>query len=47
MNMQCASRPGSKVLGTQFVNEGLLKKDSPRGVWEISGKGQSYPSRAR
>jgi restriction system protein len=25
-----------------MVNEGLLKKDSPRGVWEISDKGRSY-----
>jgi len=25
-----------------MVNEGLLKKDSPRGIWEISDKGKSY-----
>jgi restriction system protein len=25
-----------------MVNEGLLKKDSPRGVWEIGEKGRSY-----
>jgi restriction system protein len=25
-----------------MVNEGLLKKDSPRGVWEISDKGKDY-----
>jgi restriction system protein len=25
-----------------MVNEGLLKKDSPRGVWEISDKGKSH-----
>jgi restriction system protein len=25
-----------------MVNEGLLKKDSPRGVWEISDKGRRY-----
>jgi restriction system protein len=25
-----------------MVNEGLLKKDSPRGVWEISDKGKQY-----
>jgi len=25
-----------------MVNEGLLKKDSPRGVWEIGGKGKAY-----
>ena len=25
-----------------MVNEGLLKKDSSRGVWEISDKGKSY-----
>ncbi len=25
-----------------MVNEGLLKKDSPRGIWEISDKGRSY-----
>jgi len=25
-----------------MVNEGLLKKNSPRGVWEISEKGKSH-----
>lgn len=25
-----------------MVNEGLLKKDSPRGIWEISDKGRQY-----
>ena len=25
-----------------MVNEGLLKKDSPRGVWEISEKGKQF-----
>lgn len=25
-----------------MVNEGLLKNDSPRGVWEISDKGRNY-----
>lgn len=25
-----------------MVNEGLLKNDSPRGVWEISDKGRSH-----
>jgi hypothetical protein len=25
-----------------MVNEGLLKKDSPRGVWEISEAGRAY-----
>ena len=25
-----------------MVNEGLLKKDSPRGIWEISDKGKQY-----
>ncbi len=25
-----------------MVNEGLLKKDSPRGVWEISNKGKQH-----
>jgi hypothetical protein len=25
-----------------MVNEGLLKKDSPRGIWEISDKGRSH-----
>ena len=25
-----------------MVNEGLLKKDSPRGVWEISEKGKQH-----
>lgn len=29
-----------------MVNEGLLKKDSPRGVWEISDKGRSYLKQA-
>jgi hypothetical protein len=30
-----------------MVNEGLLKKDSPRGVWEISDKGKNYLSQSR
>ena len=25
-----------------MVNEGLLKKDSPRGIWEISDKGKDH-----
>jgi len=25
-----------------MVNEGLLKKDFPRGVWEICDKGRSH-----
>ncbi|MCX5643220.1 MAG: winged helix-turn-helix domain-containing protein [Phycisphaerae bacterium] len=25
-----------------MVNEGLLKKDSPRGVWEVSDKGRGH-----
>jgi len=25
-----------------MVNEGLLKKDSPRGIWEITEKGKNY-----
>jgi len=30
-----------------MVNEGLLKKDSPRGVWEITDKGVDYVKRLR
>ena len=26
--------------GNSMVNEGLLKKDSPRGIWETSDKGE-------
>lgn len=25
-----------------MINDGLLKKDSPRGIWEITDKGKSY-----
>ena len=25
-----------------MVNEGLMKNDSPRGVWEISDKGRTF-----
>jgi len=25
-----------------MVNEGLLKKGTPRGIWEITDKGRSY-----
>jgi hypothetical protein len=25
-----------------MANEGLLKKNSPRGIWEISDKGKDY-----
>lgn len=31
-----------EMLLEEMVNEGLLKKDSPRGVWEISEKGRSH-----
>ncbi len=27
-----------------MVNEGLLKNDSPRGIWEVSDKGGKYIS---
>lgn len=30
-----------------MVNEGLLRDDSPRGVWEISGAGREYLERMR
>jgi len=29
----------------KLVHEGLLKKDSPRGVWEISEEGRQYYER--
>lgn len=28
----------------KMINDGLLKKGSPRGIWEITDKGQSYLS---
>lgn len=37
----------NRVLWERFnmVKEGLLKGDSPRGVWEITSKGREYLSR--
>jgi restriction system protein len=31
---------------SNMVNEGLLKDNSPRGIWEISDKGRTYLSQA-
>jgi len=42
---------GAQELGVaarnSMVNEGLLKKDSPHGIWEISDRGKQYLSQNR
>ena len=44
MNVHCtgvwARKPWAR---NTVVNAGLLKKDSPRGIREISDKGKGYP----
>lgn len=39
-------RNAARWARNSMVNEGLLKNDSPRGVWEISDKGKEFLARA-
>ncbi len=34
---------GAQWARNSMIHEGLLKGDSPRGVWEISDKGRAAP----